>query len=250
MQHIVIFIVVLFLYVHWVNQYKTSEDLEIYEMDFKSNKQLNDICELRQPVVFAYQLSSTNPISETVKIKDTGDIGTDEYVYLERNSAITLIETDSKSRFYSYGNDVDPMDNLDDLKPFLSVRTKCDILFGAEGSRTPCLYHTNSRRFLSISHGKIQVKMTPYKSRQFLKPFNDSGTNRSRMDVWKCQEKYIGDYEQIKFLEFDVDEGNILYVPPYWFYSIRFSSSATRVDEIRFSTPMNMIAFLPAQFSK
>ena len=244
MKHIIIFLIVLFIYIHWANQYKTSEDLEIYETDFKSNKHLNEICDLRQPVVFQYAVQ-TIPIPATVKIKDITDIETDEHVYLDDKSANTLICSDTKSRYYSEGNDVEPV-NDPNLKPFLTVRTKCDVLFGSQNARTAMKYHTNSRLFISVNTGKIQVKMTPYKSRRFLKLFNDNGIFRSKMDVWVPQNKYQADYEQIKFLEFDVDKGSVLYVPPYWFYSIRFTTPETIVGEIVYNTPINLIAFLPS----
>ena len=38
--HIFLFILILFMYIHIVNQYKTGEDLEIYEMDYVSNTHL------------------------------------------------------------------------------------------------------------------------------------------------------------------------------------------------------------------
>ena len=46
-----IFIVILFLYIHIANQFKKSDDLEIYETDFTSTKHLEDVCELKQPVL-------------------------------------------------------------------------------------------------------------------------------------------------------------------------------------------------------
>ena len=44
-----IFITILFLYIHIANQFKTSEELEIYETDYNSLKHLEDVCELKQP---------------------------------------------------------------------------------------------------------------------------------------------------------------------------------------------------------
>ena len=46
-----IFIIILFLYIHIVNQFKISEETEIYESDFNNNNHLNEICELKQPVL-------------------------------------------------------------------------------------------------------------------------------------------------------------------------------------------------------
>ena len=46
-----IFIVILFLYIHIAQQFKKGDDLEIYETDFTSTKHLEDVCELKQPVL-------------------------------------------------------------------------------------------------------------------------------------------------------------------------------------------------------
>ena len=50
-----LFILMLFLYIYIVNQYKKSEDLDIYEMDFSNNAYLQEVCDIRQPVIFHFQ---------------------------------------------------------------------------------------------------------------------------------------------------------------------------------------------------
>jgi hypothetical protein len=57
--NILIFLLILFFYIHIVHQYKRSEDLEIYEMDFSTNEHLQEVCEVKQPVLFDYK--SVNP---------------------------------------------------------------------------------------------------------------------------------------------------------------------------------------------
>ena len=42
-----------------VYQYKKSEDMEIYEMDYISNTQLAEVCCIKQPVLFSY--NNINP---------------------------------------------------------------------------------------------------------------------------------------------------------------------------------------------
>ena len=50
---LLIFCLVLFFYLHIYFQLKTSEDLEIYEIEYQPSKErLEEICDLRQPVVF------------------------------------------------------------------------------------------------------------------------------------------------------------------------------------------------------
>lgn len=40
----------LFVYIHIYSQWKTSSDLEVYDIDFTSKEHLNDMCETRQPI--------------------------------------------------------------------------------------------------------------------------------------------------------------------------------------------------------
>ena len=49
-----IFCVVLFLYLHVQFHLKTSNDLEMYEIEETSKEKLEEICDLRQPVLFEF----------------------------------------------------------------------------------------------------------------------------------------------------------------------------------------------------
>ena len=49
---LLIFCIVLFIYIHICFYLKTSDDLEVYEIEQFSKSKLEDICDLRQPVVF------------------------------------------------------------------------------------------------------------------------------------------------------------------------------------------------------
>jgi hypothetical protein len=68
-----IFVIILFLYVHINEQYKKSEDLEIYETDYVSNTNLQTICNLKQPVLFKFDLpeSINNLHNKLSKVENT-----------------------------------------------------------------------------------------------------------------------------------------------------------------------------------
>lgn len=275
-----IFLFILFLYIHITAQYKKSEDLEIYEADYLSNYQLQEICDVRQPVLYDFKtivpeilvgldldqivlLSKKSSID--IHVKDIIDINNGPFdiggdsVPLPLESAIGLFETDDKSRFFSDKNDefvqetleafYRPMDDY--LKPSMVVQTKYDFLFGSMGAYTPLRYHTDYRRFIFVQSGKIQVKMTPWKSRKWLYPDNDyiSYEFRSPVDVWNPQNKYLNDMENLKFLEFEVMEGFLLYIPPYWFYSIKYiqgtNSKIPIVLEFTYNSAINVLSNLP-----
>ena len=56
-----IFCLVLFIYLHIQFHLKTGEDLEMYEIEQPSKDKLEEICDLRQPVLFDFdcQLSKS-----------------------------------------------------------------------------------------------------------------------------------------------------------------------------------------------
>jgi len=53
---ILIFCIVLFIYLHINFHLRTSNDLEVYEIDQPSKEKLEEICDLRQPVIFDYNV--------------------------------------------------------------------------------------------------------------------------------------------------------------------------------------------------
>ena len=49
-----IFCVILFLYLHVTFQLRTSNDLDVYEIEANSKNRLEEICDVRQPGLFSY----------------------------------------------------------------------------------------------------------------------------------------------------------------------------------------------------
>lgn len=240
-------------------QYKKGEDLEIYEMDYTTNTQLQEVCNAKQPVLFNFKqinpdifqdLDSATFLKHSsydVKVRDTAGMTNINWsadsVPLKYDSFRRLAAADSKAHFitednlefieesglYSEFEELNPY-----LKPALTVHTKYDLLQGSEGAYTPLRYHTDERRFYAVISEKIVVKMTPYRSRKYLSGMTDFAAYefRSPIDPWNPANngaKYTHDIEKVKYLEFEVLAGFILYVPPYWWYSIKYTSADTLV---------------------
>jgi hypothetical protein len=90
--------------------------------------------------------------------------------------------------------------------------------------------------------------MTPWKSSKYLyqnKDF-DNYEFRSPINVWSPQKKYMHEMDKVKFLEFEVVEGHMLFIPPYWWYSIKYSGDADTVFSMfTYSSIMNFVANSP-----
>jgi len=255
-----------------MNQFKKSEDLDIYEMDYSSNQHLQEICEIRQPVLFNffavdpnffYDLSHQSIVkygSYDVKIKDAHDYFKEDKnvdaVALSLTSTLNLFENDNAAHFFSENNEdfldesgiLKIMQSMDDfLKPDFTIRRNYDLCFGSANSVTPLRFHTNYRQYFCVTTGKIHVKMTPWKSHKYLHPIMDYENYEFRSPIHPVnpQDHFAKDYEKTKFLEFDVLKGYVLYIPPYWWYSIEYSETNTFVAGVSYMTTMNCVSNLP-----
>jgi len=246
-------------------------------MDYYDNKSLQDVCEVRQPVLFhlyeyapnVFETFSYNSVANyksfDLKIKDTneyfnGQEKTVEPVTISLESGLKLIENDNNKHFLSENNEefldesglVKQLSLLDEfLKPTFNIHSQYDVITGSANSSTPFKYHNNYRRFLCVTSGKIHVKMTPWKSSKYLHPIKDYDSYEfySPVNPQAVQQQYSRDFQKTKFIEFDVFPGYVLFVPPYWWYSINFSDSSKDVIcSITYSTIMNIVSNSPDLF--
>jgi mannose-6-phosphate isomerase-like protein (cupin superfamily) len=255
-----VFIVILFLYVHIQDQYKRSEDLEVYEMDYTSNEHLQSICALKQPVLFENPAKDVikNNIQEDsvedIRVWDTNDyaspaIKSVDPILLTYKSFANLAKSDPKGHFFTRRNQdwLEETGALDDfreldvfVRPPLTANATYELLAGSSGAELPIQYHTADRQFFFVTEGRISVKMTPWRSSRFLNPVVD-------YDNYEFYSKHInvGDETKIKWLEFDVAAGHILYVPPWWWFSFRFTTVDTKVAGIQYQSFANILAHVP-----
>lgn len=255
--YVIIFFVILFSYIHIQHQWKTGEDLEIYEYDYVSHKNLQDICQWKQPVIFEIEFPKNhNEPLETIQIKDVRDSQTCEETFVETislsySSGRGLIDTDTKSVFYSYRNNSqikeDPLwtdwfKTWDPyLKPPFCVYQEYDVLYGSKKTCTTTQFHHESHTFLYLppetNKTAVRIKMTPYKSRHFLNPINDY----IMYEFWS-KINLFAQHDKIRCLDFLVKPGYVLFIPSFWFYSIEFQDKDNEVCIVKYTTCANMAA--------
>ena len=267
-----IFCIVLFFYLHIQFHLKTGDDLEIYEIEQASKDRMEEICDLRQPVLFDCDedinkiIQTTNktslldnyPVFE-VKIRDKCDpnSATEElYLPLPLHIACKLFNDDPNATYFSENN----MDFLTEtgviknmtyndefLRPRLVSNCNYDIIFGSAGLETPFRYELNYRNYFVVTQGSLSVKMSPPKSAKYLYPTNDyeNFEFRSPINPWNPQPKFKADFDKIKCLEIVLSSGKFLFIPAYWWYTFKFSEN-TSVSCFRYRTYMNNIAISPS----
>ena len=270
-----IFCVILFFYLHIQFHLKISDDLEIYEIDQASKDKMEEICDLRQPVLFDLPsiedgekiINTTNkqflldnyPVFE-IKIRDKNDsnLESDMCVPLPLHVATKLFGEDINSTYFSEGN----MDFLQEtgaiknmsyndefLRPSLVSNCYYDVLMGSINVETPFRYDLNYRNYYMVTQGSIKVKLSPPKSSKYLYPINDyeNFEFKSPVNPWNPQTKYRADFDKIKCLEFVLTPGRFLYIPAYWWYTFKFEEN-TSVSCFKYRTYMNNIAISPKIF--
>ena len=265
---VVIFCVVLFLYLHITHHLNVSNDLEVYTIERPSKDKLEEICGLKQPVIFDYNNDDimTNVTFNMLehkygafdmKIRDIKKYDEDTEMHLPfiTKEVRNVFDGDNNSKYITENND----DFLDEtgvkktfayndsfLRPPLVSKCEYDFLSGSDGSYTPLRYSINHRNYFYVTSGRVDIKLIPpYNKRYlFVEKDYDNYEFRSPVDPWDVQEKYKRDYDKVKSLDVTIDAGTIVVIPPYWFYSIKFMGIPS-VCSMSYQTIMNTLAILP-----
>jgi len=259
---------VLFIYLHIFFQLKTSNDLEIYEIEQPSKDTMEEICDLRQPVVFDFnneRLTETcnlNAITDNygafdVKVRNlqNDDDQSELYIPITLKATNQLLSNDNENKYVTENN----QDFLEEtglikcyryndafLRPYMVSDCEYDLMTASDQTTTPFKYDINYRNFYLVTQGSVKVKLAPPKSKKYLYTMNDyeNFEFRSPVNPWSPDTKYSADFDKIKCLEFTLQQGKTLYIPPYWWYSIKFHNNSS-ISCFNYRTYMNNIAVLP-----
>ena len=278
LYHILIFCLVLFIYLHVYFQLKTSNDLEIYEIEQPSKEKLEEICDLRQPVVFdfynerllescnqdtilatygAFDVQIRNVVLPKTAILEERAKDAVVHVPLTFSNTVRAIEEDTDAKYlverngefleetglvktYKYNDCF--------LRPPLVAACQYDFLMGSKGVKTPLRYEVNYRTYFLITESAgVRIKLLPPKSTKYLSLVKDYALLefRSPIDPWQVQPQYKADFDKIKALELTVKKGQVLFVPAYWWYSFTFTEPKTSICVFKYRTYMNIVAILP-----
>ena len=156
---IFIFCVVLFLYLHIYYHLKTSSDLEVYTIEQPSKNKLEEICDLRQPVIFEFSNSrllescnlanlDDNYGAFDIKVRDVtqNDDTSEPYLPFLFKEAIKIFQNDKESKYITennseFLNETGAIKNYkyndSFLRPSMVSRCSYDFWSGSINSRTP-----------------------------------------------------------------------------------------------------------------
>ena len=268
-----IFCIVLFTYLHVHFHLKTSDDLELYEIELPSKTKLEEICDIRQPVVFNFnneriiESCQRKAILDTygafdVKMRNIKDFTDDSemYIPLAFASAMNVLKEDKEEKYISEINS-DFLEetgliktfayNDEFLRPPMVSNCMYDFICASKQCKTPLKYELNYRNYFLVTEGSVKLKLAPPKSTRYLYAVKDyeNFEFRSPVNPWNVQQQYKADFDKIKCLEVTVIKGQIIFIPAYWWYSMEFAD-ATSLCSFKYKTYMNNVAILPQLFMR
>jgi hypothetical protein len=244
---------VLFIYLHVHYHLKTSDDLEVFEVEQPSKEKLEEVCDLRQPVRFDFDPSNLSSVCQREQVNDSygafdakvRDLqlppGAEEELYVPMPFANAVQVGLAKE--YRVADEF--------IRPPMVSSCTYDLAIGSEGASTPFRYDLNYRNYYLVTEGEVVFKLAPPRSTRHLHEIRDyeNFEFRSLVNPWDVQANYKNDFDKIKCLEITLKKGEILHLPAYWWYSIRHTGSST-LCSFKYKTYMNTVAILPKLFMR
>ena len=247
----------------------TSDDLEVYTIENVSKDRLEEICNLKQPVLFEY---SNDNLLETVNIGRMEEMygafdvnfrnivqkdkESEVYLPILLNEVVKLFQNKLNNKIIIENNDEFLKEtgllkifryNDSFLRPPLVSICKYDFMSGSEESYTPLRYNISYRNFYLVTSGKIKLKLIPPSNGKYLQKENDYDIFEfgSPVDPWDIQDKYKPEFDKVKVLDLELTKGQIINIPPYWWYSIKYEKVSS-ICVFKYRTYMSTISILPS----
>lgn len=272
--NLLILFITLFLYIHIYYHIKTSNYLEIYEIDNLSKEKLEELCNLKQPIILNNTSMNFNTdIIKTITteflefnygtfdIKIINKENTTMSLPMNLSTALALFKKDFSANYISeYNNEFldettieKSLSSIDIfLRPYNVTNIYYDIIFGAINSYTNLKYTLNCRNFFFVNSGKVEITLCPPKNFKYLyiNDYDEQLEYCSLIDINNVDDVYKKDFDKVKFLRVILLPEQLIQIPAYWFYSIKLLEENSIVFSFKYRTFMNSLAISPQLFTK
>lgn len=270
---IFIFCLILFLYLHIFYHLKISKDLEVYSIVNPNKTKLEEICNIRQPVVFTVEEPILKDINLeyiqqnygafdinilTCETDDTSNINYTDNVPFILNEAFEFFKTDadennkgfisSKNKDFLQETTLIKKFKQDDsmLRPSMVSVCDYDIIIGCKNSKTKLSYELNYRNYFMCLDGRVTIRVVSPTYKKYMNAQNNYLDFEfcSPLNVWSIQDKFKNEFNKVKTMDITLNKGDVVYIPAYWYYSINFDDLSS-LASFKYRTYMNNIAILP-----
>lgn len=262
----IIFLITLFIYIHINFHLTTNNDLEIFEIDELNKEKLEEICDLKQPLLFKYYVEELYDKLNIENISNykTFDINIRNRVdYIENESNILpltlkeaniLFDNDSSGNYISEYN----YDFLEEttlikhiktndlfLRPNLCTECNYDIMFGSIDSYSPLRYELNYRNYIYVINGEIDIMLTMPNNAKYLDIISDYDKFEFRSKFNPFNNDDSEKLDKVKFLNVNLKQGDIIFIPFKWLYTIQIKTKDTIICNSKYKVIMNSLAIFP-----
>jgi hypothetical protein len=251
--YLILFLFIVIVYIHIIYHLKTSNDNEVYDIDYIDSIHLNKICDLRQPFTFKV-LENSLYIKKNYLVENNLQLNiiqeTDVIEKIEKNQEQSHESNNkiTKSIFSEYNHKIIQIPDIKQqitlfekfIKPTFNITTIHDVIISDKNINTQLKHTYNYRNFFHITEGNITIRFIPPKYSIHLNHFTDYETMHevSTFDPWN------ENVNNIKYIEIHATENDTIYIPPYWWYSFQFNTETTIVS-YKYRTIMNNITIIP-----
>jgi hypothetical protein len=261
--NILVFMIVLLVYLHIFYHLKVSNDLEVYEHDITNKNNLEEILNLRQPVVMNYNRQNLDTIFTidniyknyknydiNVRKNDMNNDIVDKNIVVTIDLLKNLFENDNK--YYSENNNkfIEKTNLIEELysndvilKPPMTSEIKYDMLLGGSNTSTKFKYDLSFRHFIYVSDGDLNITLSPPINTKNMELYKDYYNFEYISPINPYLKEDDIKMKSISKVSITLKKGQLLFVPAYWWYSIQFNNSVALV--FKYKTYMNQLTILP-----
>ena len=265
---VIIFSIVLFLYIHMNFHLNTSDDLEVYTIENVSKDRLEEISNLKQPVLFNYENDNLMDMLNIakmeelygafdVKVRNIDEKDDDGEIYLPiiLNEVVKIFQNKNNNKIIIENN----QDFLEEtgllktfryndsfLRPPLVSICKYDFMSGSEQSHTPLRYNISHRNYYLVTAGEINIKLIPPNNGKYLQKETDYDIFEfsSPINPWDVNDIHKPEFDKVKVLDLTLTKGQIIQIPPYWWYSRQYKKVSS-ICVFKYRTYMSTVSILP-----
>ena len=271
---ILIVCIVILFYIHLREQFKTSNDLELYEIINPSRIELHELCDIKQPILFnnneifsllgmscdklcneygkheinIRELDNNNANNNNANIKNN------ELMFLSDSLKLFDNDTDCSNNkiFISENNNqflIDTRLNIslrkfdDVLRPNWTVKYKYDFTIGSMNFTSLLKSNIHCQYYIMVMEGEIELKLFTPINYKYLYDGMDINENNftSKINVWDVQDDMSDRLGKTVSMTVNVKKGQIFFVPSQWWYSYKCKVK-TILYTAKYITLMNLIS--------
>ena len=241
----IVCLLVIILYTHIRFHLKKNNELVVHDIRKPTKNDFERICDYMQPVKVRMgdELSKISQLfTGTIHIRNVKK--TPSYVSVDSETADRIFDQDKEQRYISERNTKKGEGCDSFLRPPLCSFHQFDYLRGSKGTATPFRYEHFNRHYLYVSEGTVKIRVATPNTSDVVDVINDTELFEFRTDVDPWTNDSLFRTKEVTLLK-----GDLLYIPAYWWHSIKYTTSASRVYVFKYHTYASVSSVLPYLFS-